>query len=671
MDKNQAKERIERLKREILHHDYRYYSLDEPEISDKEYDSLLHLLIELEEKYPQLKTSDSPTQRIGSRVLEKFNTARHKLKMFSLDNTYSIEELELWSERVKKGLGNRPVEYVAELKIDGASANLLYEDGKLPLGATRGDGSTGEDVTLNIKTIRDIPLSLKGDRIPSSLEIRGEVYMRINEFGKLNKEKEDIGEVIFANPRNAASGSLKLLDSNIVAKRHLSFFAHSLGACSQMEFKDQWEFLQMLKKWGVCINPQSKCFSSLEGVKKYCKLWQEQKNKLGYEIDGIVVKVNSFDQQKALGQTLKSPRWAVAYKFPAHQATTRVLGINVNVGRTGTITPVAVLEPVECGGVVIKHSTLHNFDEIERLDIKIGDKVLIERAGEVIPKVIKVVKSVRTGKEKQFLIPKACPACNEPIIKEKEEDVAYRCINPTCPAQLARAIEHFASRLAMDIEGMGEAVVEQLAQKGIVKNFADIYKLKSQDLSKLELFKEKKINNLLTAIEKSKKQSLSRLIYALGIRHVGEKCAFTLAQKFQDIDNLSGASLEDLKGIAEVGPVMADSIYSFFQRAKIKQLIGQLKASGLNMKEKVSRNISEITGKRVCFTGTLIKFSHQESERLARSFGAQIISSVSANLDILVAGDNPGSKFEKAKKLDVKIIDEKQFLNLIGEGEKK
>lgn len=671
MDKAQAKERIEKLKREILHHDYLYYSMDEPEISDKEYDSLVDELDKLEEEHPELKTGDSPTQRIGAKVLAKFSTARHRVKMLSLDNTYSIEELELWSERVRKGLGNRPVEYVAELKIDGASANLLYEAGQFRLGATRGDGSTGEDVTLNIKTIRDIPLKLKDEGLPDFLEIRGEVYMRINEFKKLNKEKEDIGEVVFANPRNAASGSLKLLDSGLVAKRHLSFFAHSLGASSQVKFKDQWEFLQTLKKWGMSTNQESKRFSSLDGVKKYCKFWQEQKNKLDYEIDGIVVKVNSFDQQKALGQTLKSPRWAVAYKFPAHQATTKVLDISVNVGRTGTITPVAVLEPVECGGVVIRHSTLHNFDEIKRLGLKIGDKVLIERAGEVIPKVIKVIKGVRTGNERQFLIPKACPACKEPIIKEKEEDVAYRCINPVCPAQLARSIEHFASRLAMDIEGMGESAVEQLVEKKIVKSFADIYKLKAGDLSKLELFKEKKINNLLMAIETSKKQPLSRLIFALGIRHVGEKCAFTLAQKFQSMGNLMQARFEDLRQIPEVGPVMAESIYSFFQRVKIKQLVGQLKAAGLNMEEKVSKKVSDITGKLVCFTGTLTKFSRQEAERLARSFGAQVLSGVSANLDILVAGENPGSKFNKANKLGVKIIDEKQFLHLIGEGEKK
>lgn len=671
MDNRQAKQRIEKLRQEILHHDRLYFDLDQPEISDKEYDLLMHELISLEEKFPQFKAIDSPTQRVGGSVLDRFNTVRHKVKMFSLDNTYSIEELMQWAQRVQKGIGNRAVEYVGELKIDGVSANLLYENGSLAMGATRGDGQTGEDITSNIKTIRDIPLVLKGEGIPDFLEIRGEVYMQTKDFKELNKEKEEINEVPFANPRNAASGSLKLLDSRIVAKRRLSFFAHSLGALSPDRFKDQWEFLQTITQWGVRINPQSRKFSSLEQAIEYCKYWQEHRSSLPYEIDGIVIKINSFLEQRSLGQTLKSPRWAVAYKFPAHQATTRVMDINVNVGRTGTITPVAVLEPVECGGVVIRNSTLHNFDEIGRLGLKIGDKVLIERAGDVIPKVIKVIKSARNGKEKKFSIPKACPVCNEKIIKEKEEDVAYRCINPYCPAQLARAVEHFACRAAMDIEGMGEAVVEQLVAKGMVKNFSDIYKLDAKDLSKLDLFKERKISNLLAAIESSKKQPLSRLIFALGLRHVGEKAAFNLAQKFRKMDALMSASFQDLENLPEIGPVIADSIQSFFKSSKTKMVIRSLEAAGLNMQENVEIKQSAISGKNVVFTGTLTKFSRQEAERLARNLGANVSSSVSQNIDYLIKGDSPGSKLEKANKLSLKVIDEKEFLRLLGEGERE
>lgn len=658
------KKKIEDLRKKIRHHDYLYYVISQPEISDKEYDELLRKLQESEDKYPQYKSADSPTIRVSGGVLEGFATVKHRQKMVSLDNTYSIEELKDWDERVHKGLGkSESVEYVVELKIDGLSANLTYEKGKLAIGATRGDGETGEDVTSNIKTIRAIPLVFLGADTPDFIEIRGEVYMDRKEFEILNKEREEEGEVVFANPRNAASGSLKLLDTNVVAKRRLNFFAHSLGEHKGLDIKTQWEFLGRLKQWGVRANQHSKLCTDLEEVIRFCNSWQEKRERISYDIDGIVVKVNSLAQQKKIGFTLKSPRWAVAYKFPARQATTEVLRIIVNVGRTGVITPVAELKPVECAGVIIKHATLHNFDEIKRLDVKEGDRVLIERAGEVIPKIVKVVES--SGK-KPFRIPQDCPVCGGKVVKEKEEDVAYRCINSSCPAQLERSLLHFSSRSAMDIEGMGESVVKQLVQLGLVRNFADIYKLRKQDLFKLELFKDKKVDNLLSALEKSKSQPLSRLIFALGIRHVGEKAAFVLAQNFKTMDALAGAKHEDLDKIYEVGSVMARSIVDYFAQISTKKLIDELRKAGLNFKETIIEiKKTKLTGKTLVFTGELKDYSRVLAEGLVRQAGGSATSSVSKNTDFLVAGVNPGLKYDKAKKLGVKIINEKEFTRLI------
>lgn len=666
---SEIKKKIEDLRKKIRHHDYLYYVLSQPEISDKEYDSLMGKLKDLEDKYPQYKSEDSPTVRLSGGILEGFKTVRHRQKMLSLDNTYSFEELQDWEERVHKGLGSQKVEYVVELKIDGLSANITYKKGKLSIGATRGDGESGEDVTQNIKTIRAIPLVLLGKNVPDFIEIRGEVYMESKDFEILNKEREKAGEVLFVNPRNAAAGSLKLLDTNIVGKRRLNFFAHSLGEYKGSDIRGQWEFLGKLREWGMRTNPNSKLCKNLDEVINYCKIWQEKREKLTYDIDGMVVKVNSITQQKRLGFTLKSPRGQVAYKFPAHQATTQLLNITVQVGRTGVITPVAGLKPVECGGVVISRATLHNFDEIKRLGVKIGDRIVLERAGEVIPKIVKVVESVRTGKEKEFKIPKTCPVCGLGISKEKEEEVAYRCINPSCPAQIERGLIHFASREAMDIEGMGEAVVGQLVKEGLIKDFADIYSLKKEDLLKLELFKDKKSENLLEAIGKSKKQPLSRLIYSLGIRHVGEKTAYVLAQKFRTLDNLMKARPDDFDAIYEVGQVMAESIVKFFKQSSTQQLIRKLKDAGLNLQEKVTPiKKSPLTGKTVIFTGELRDFSRSQAENLVRQFGGNATSSVSKNTDFVVAGENPGSKYDKAKKLGIKIINEKEFSAIIRGG---
>jgi len=662
----QIQKRIENLRQKLRRYDHMYYVLSHPEISDKEYDELMQQLKSLEDKYPEYKSADSPTARVGGGILEGFKTVKHKQKMFSLDNTYSFEELREWEERVHKGLGSRKAEYVVELKIDGLSANLTYKNGELIIGATRGDGESGEDATANIKTIRAVPLVLIGKGPPDFIEIRGEVYMDREDLAALNKGRQNQGEVLFANPRNAAAGSLKLLDTAVVAKRRLSFFAHSLGEYGGVDILTQWGFLQSLKKWGLRVNPYSRLFNNLEEVIDYCQNWREKREKLAYDIDGMVIKVNSLAQQKRLGFTLKSPRWAVAYKFPAQQATTVLKNITVQVGRTGVITPVAELQPVECAGVLISRATLHNFDEIKRLGIKIGDRILIERAGEVIPKIVKVIASVRSGKEKQFQIPKRCSACGSRISKEKEKEVAYRCINPSCPAQLERGLMHFACRQAMDIEGMGESLVEQLVKNNLARDFADIYSLKKEGLLKLDLFKDKKADNLLMAIEKSKQKPLSRLIYGLGIRHVGEKAAYLLTKEFRTLDALLEAKKEDFDAIYEVGPVMAESIVNFFQQEPSRKLIKKIKAAGLNLQEYlVPIKKSILAGKSLVFTGELKDFTRSQAESIVRQLGGNATSSVSKNTYFVVAGENSGSKYDKAKSLGVKIINEQQFSRLI------
>jgi DNA ligase (NAD+) len=666
--KKQIKKKIDELRKRIISHNKRYYILNDPEISDKEYDNLIRNLKDLENKHPEFITADSPTQRVGSDILRAFKTVRHNQKMFSLDNTYSIEELQEWQERLYKSLGNDKVDYVVELKIDGVSANLIYKNGLLNVGVTRGDGEIGEDVTHNLETIRSIPLNLEAKDFPELVEIRGEVYMEKKHLDLLNKERIKDNELIFANPRNAAAGSLKLLDAKIVAKRHLNFFAHSLGYLKGRYFDSHWEFLKKVKTWGLRINPNIFLCSDLEKVIELCKEWEKKRDSLEYEIDGMVIKVNSLEQQRMLGETLKSPRWAVAYKFAAHQATTKLLDIAVQVGRTGVLTPVANLSPVECGGVTISRATLHNFDEIERLDIRIGDRVILERAGDVIPKVIKVVTSVRTGKEKKLRIPDICPECGSAVVKEKEEEVAYRCINPSCPVQLEKGLLHFASRAAMDIEGMGESVVEFLVNRGMVKKFSDIYYLKKEDLLELPLFKDKKANNLIEAIQRSKQRPLNRLLYGLGIRHVGEKAAYILAEIFKSLDKVIEAKADDFSSIYEIGEVMTGSIVEFFKQPKTKDLIVRLEKTGINTKQPKSEfSRSFLTGKVLVFTGELKELDRKEAEAVVRKFGGNTSSSVSKNTDFVVTGENPGSKFKRARSLGVKIIDEKEFIELTKE----
>ncbi|MDP2939378.1 MAG: NAD-dependent DNA ligase LigA [Candidatus Omnitrophota bacterium] len=669
MENKVAKKRIENIRQIIRRHDYNYYVLSQPEVSDREYDLLMQELLELEKRFPQFASLYSPTQRVGGQVQKGFKTVTHRTKMLSLDNTYSFEELRDWEKRLKKVLGHQENEFVAELKIDGVSASLIYEKGIFIQGATRGDGQTGEDIINNLKTLRSIPLKLMGSNHPDFLEVRGEIYMDIDAFNKLNKKRERKQEVLFANPRNAASGSLKLLDPKLTAERNLNCFIHSFGTKEAgCEFDTHWNFLETAKSWGLRINYHNKFCKDLKEAIDYCQKWQEKRKTLPYEVDGMVVKVNSLAKQRELGFTLRSPRWAVAYKFPAHQVTTKLLDIEVGVGRTGVLTPVAILEPVECGGVTISHSTLHNFDEIKRLDVRIGDRVVLERAGEVIPKIVKVVTTVRTGKEKAFKIPANCPECGSQITKEKEEEVAYRCINPSCPKQLEKSLIHFASRLAMDIEGMGEAVAQQLIKKKLVFDFAGIYFLKKEDLLKLELFADKKAQNLIAAIEKSKKQPLSRLLYALGIRHVGEKAAYVLAQRFLSLNKIQQAKKENFDKIPEIGLVMSESIYRFFHQPEIKELISKLIRVGINTLEpKVMRRNLALLNKAFVFTGELEKFSRSEASRIVQELGARVSSTISKNTDFVVAGENTGSKYTKARHLGIKIIGEKEFERMINE----
>ncbi|MEI7998068.1 MAG: NAD-dependent DNA ligase LigA [Candidatus Omnitrophota bacterium] len=663
MKPSQAQIEIKKLIQQIDEHNHRYYVLNQPSISDFEYDELLKELMVLEEEFPQYKLSTSPSQRVGAKVDGDLPSVTHLIKMLSLDNTYSIEEIKLWYERVLKGLDGYQPALMVEPKIDGVSCALTYRNGELVLGATRGDGSVGEDVTHNVKTIRSVPLRLKG-QVPALLEVRGEVYMDKKDFARLNDKRKDSGEEFFVNPRNAASGSLKLLDGRMAAQRHLKFFVHSFGVFEgQLSPESQWDFLQQCQEYGFAVAPSSRLCKNLDEVISCCQQMQDGRQDLGYDVDGLVIKVNDLKEQEQLGTTLKGPRWAVAYKFPAYQASTLVREILVQVGRTGVITPVAELEPVFCGGVTISRATLHNFDEIKRLNVNCGDRVLIERAGDVIPKIVKVTEKLSKG---SFAIPKTCPSCGARIVKEDLEQVAYLCMNPSCPKQLERGLLHFASRGAMDIEGLGEVVVAQLLNQGQFKNVADIYRLRKEDLLKLELFKDKKAQNLLQAILTSKSKSLSRLIYGFGIANIGVKAASVLAEHFGSMDALMEATQEQLRDIHEVGPVTALSIVDFFAQPQVKKLIDELKALGLNMNEVKQLKLGKLAGKKFVFTGELEALSRDEASRLVVAQGAEVMTSVSSVTDYVVAGVNPGSKYNKAVQLGIMILNEVEFKKMVG-----
>ncbi len=666
--KKDIKKKIEELRKEINRHNKKYYVDNKPEISDHEYDRLMDGLKKLEEAYPELVTSESPTQRVGGEIVKEFHTVGHKVPMLSIDNTYSPEEIMKFDERVKKNLEVDKLNYVAELKIDGVSISLLYENGVFIQGATRGDGFKGDDVTVNLKTIKSLPLKLdvkKGASMPELFEARGEVYLPAKVFLEINEEKETLGEELFANPRNAAAGSLKLLDSSLVARRHLDLWIYGVGYIKGSEFKTQFDALNFLKDSGFRVNPNIKKCGSIEEVIKYCNAWQDKRHGLEYDIDGMVIKVDSFSYQKALGQTSKSPRWMIAYKFPAERKETVLEDIIVQVGRTGALTPVAILKPIELAGTTVSRASLHNQDEIGRKGVKIGDHVLVEKAGEIIPQVVEVVKKKRNGSEKEFFMPKKCPVCGS-VVKRLKNEVALRCENISCPAQLKERIRHFASREALDIEGMGDAIVAQLVDNKLIKDYGDIYILKHEKVADLDRMADKSALNLINAIEKSKSNSLNRLVYGLGIRHVGVRSAWILASRFKSLDRLAKADIEELQGIDEIGPVMAESIFNFFRIGENKKIIEKLKHNGVNMQEKdVGSTPGNIEGKTFVVTGSLENFSRHQIEELIRRSGGNASSSVSKNTDYLIAGKDPGSKLDKAKQLGVKIINEKEFERLI------
>lgn len=665
-----AKQLIERLKVELRRHDRLYYVENSPEISDGEYDAMLKQLETLEKEHPALITADSPTQRVAGEPVGGFPVIEHRVRMLSMDNTYNHDELKEFDERVKKILGASACEYVVELKIDGVSVSLTYEDGVLACAATRGDGSKGDDITANIKTLGSVPLRLEnpGKRpLKGLLEVRGEVYMQLNDFRAINAAKERSGDELFANPRNAAAGSLKLLDPRIVAKRGLSIFMHGIGYFEGKMFVSQSELLQGLRELGLRVNPNFKVCGDIGDAIGFCELWHEKRRTLDYDIDGMVVKVNSFALQKRLGATSKSPRWMIAYKFPAERVSTRLMDIKVQVGRTGALTPVAVLEPVFVAGTTVTHASLHNEDEIERKDIRIGDTVIIEKAGEIIPQVVEALKSSRTGREKKFKMPAKCPACGG-ATKREEGEVAVRCENVFCPAQVKESVIHFASRTAMDIEGMGEALVDQLVDSGLIKDYGDIYMLKFDQVISLERMGEKSARNLIDAIEGSKCAPLNRLIYGLGIRHVGEHTADILARRFGSIDSLSGQKSADLVRIDEIGPVVAESIEEYFRNPVTMKVLGKLKSAGVDTSCKTQGKADDtLRGRTFVFTGELKNRSRADAEQLVRELGGNVSSGISRKTDFLVVGESPGSKYKKAEELGIKTIDEAGFENMIKE----
>jgi len=667
-DKETIKSKIEALRNEIRRHDKLYYVENKPAISDREYDSLMNKLKALESGNPEFITSDSPTQRVGGEPVKGFKAVAYKIPMLSIDNTYSEGELMEFDKRVRKGLGLDNVKYTVELKVDGLSVSLLYKRGRLSTGSTRGDGANGDDVTANIRTISSIPLVIaapKGIKVPELLEARGEVYMDIKEFERINREKEDSGEEPFANPRNAAAGSLKLLDSKLTAGRRLSVFIHGIGLYEGIDIKGQYEMLQYIKSLGLRVNPHMRLCGGIKDVISYCGVWQKKNSALGYEVDGMVVKVDSFTLQKKLGVTTKSPRWMIAYKFPAERKETKLLDIKVQVGRTGTLTPVAILEPVSISGSTVSRATLHNVDDINRKGLKIGDRVIIEKSGEVIPQVVRPLVEKRTGGERTFHMPSKCPACGSKAIKEAEE-VAIRCDNIRCPAQLKRRILHFASRQAMDIEGMGTAIADQIVDKGLVRDYADIYYLKFEEVASLDRMAEKSAENLIESIASSKARPLAKFIFALGIRHIGVHAADILAERFASIDAIRAGSIDELSAVDEMGPAMAKSVYAFFTDGETLEVLDKFKDAGIRFTEK-SRGIKgSLSGKSFVVTGTLEGYSRVGAEDVIKKMGGRVLAGVSRNTDFLIAGSSAGSKLDKAKGFGVKILNEKEFIKLLG-----
>jgi DNA ligase (NAD+) len=663
-----AKQEVEKLREEIRHHEYLYYVKDEPEVSDAAFDKLMNRLKEIEAAHPELVTADSPSVRVGGTPRDGFATVKHARPMLSLDNAFSFDALKDWDRRVREGTGKPVNEYIAEHKFDGLSISLQYEDGVLARGVTRGDGTTGEDVTPNVKTIRSIPLrvdsaTLKKVKLPGAFEVRGEVMMTKKAFEALNRQQEEIGGKIFVNPRNSAAGAVRVLDPSITAQRKLDFFAYYVYVNGQVPFAKHSYSLNALKALRFRASTDWQLCDGIDEVIAFCEEWDTKREKLPYETDGVVIKLNSTALQNELGFTSKAPRWAIAYKYAARQEQTVVNDIIVQVGRTGTLTPVAVLEPVLVGGVTVSRSTLHNMDEIDRLGVQIGDTVLIERAGEVIPHVLKVIKE---GKNRRpFRIPKKCPVCGSAIHKV-EGEVAYRCVNSACPAKLKESLRHYASRHAMNIDGLGDKIVDQLVEKRMVKDIADLYSLKTEDVAELERLGEKSAQNLMDELEGSKKQPLDRLIYALGIPFVGERTGQLLAEHFSSVEELEAATSEELENVPEVGPKVASSITEFFSEPANRNVVKKLNKAGIRpTAEKREIKSQKLVGKSFVFTGGLANRSREEAAELVQQHGGKISSSVSKKTDYVVVGTDPGSKYDKAKELGVTILTESEFEKLI------
>ena len=666
-----VKKRLEGLRRKIHYHNYRYYVLDEPEISDAEYDRLFQELEALERAYPELVTPDSPTQRIGAKPLEAFGTYEHSIPMLSLKSVTAEEEVRDFDDRVRRLLGSEAeIEYVVEPKIDGLAMELVYEQGVFTVGSTRGDGTTGENITSNLRTVKTIPLRIFSDAdvdaaAVSLLEVRGEVFIPLSKFKALNAALGAKSEKMFANPRNAAAGSVRQLDPKVTAARPLDFFAYGVGRAEGMDFSTQWEALDYLRRIGFRVSPLIRRFKDIDGIIHHHDKVKVERDDLDYEIDGIVVKVNSIAQQDALGAVSRSPRWAIAYKFPAREEFTRVNDIRVQVGRTGALTPVAILEPVQIAGVTVSRATLHNEDELRRKDVRIGDTVVVERAGDVIPEVVSVIKSKRSGKEREFRMPDRCPVCGSDVLKEGP---IVRCIGVACSAQLKEWIKHFVSLRALNVEGLGEKVIEQLVDRNLVSDAADLFFLTRQNLMRLERMGDKSARNILAALEKSKHTTFARLLHALGIRHVGEHTASLLADTFNDLDALRAADYKDLIKVPEIGPEAANSILLFFEQESTQQLLEKLERAGVEYEptevEGVEGAERILEGKTFVFTGR-ISMPREEAWSIVERLGGTVSSSVSKKTDYVVAGEDPGSKFEKAMKLGVAVIDEEAFKEMV------
>ncbi|RKQ34622.1 NAD-dependent DNA ligase LigA [Oceanobacillus halophilus] len=662
MDQKQAQERINELREILNQYSYEYYVLDKPSVPDSEYDAKLHELEKLEEQFPELITENSPTQRVGGEPLEAFEKVQHRVPMLSLGNAFNEQDLKDFARRASQGVDG-PVSFVCELKIDGLAVSLSYENGKFVRGATRGDGTIGEDITKNLKTIRSIPLTLKE---PETLEVRGEAFMPHQSFLKMNEERMAKEEEPFANPRNAAAGSLRQLDPKIAAKRNLDTFLYAVGEWQNNNISTHSGRLEKLKELGFKTNPEWKKCASIEEVMEFVEYWTNERPNLNYEIDGIVIKVDNLEQQEELGYTAKSPRWAIAYKFPAEEAMTKLNDIELSVGRTGVITPTAILDPVRIAGSTVQRATLHNEDLIREQDLRVGDTVVIKKAGDIIPKVVRVVEEKRTGEEKEFHMPDECPACGSEIVR-LEGEVALRCINPSCPAQLMEGLIHFVSRNAMNIDGLGEKVIIQLFQEELIHTMADLYRLEREELLQLERMGEKSVDNLLKAIEASKENSLERLLFGLGIRFIGAKAAKTLSMEFETMENLQKASYEELVAIDEIGEKMADAIVQYFEEEKVQDLLKELRELNINMdykgpkKAEQNNEDSVFAGKTVVLTGKMESYTRPQAKELIEALGGSVTGSVSKKTDILIAGEDAGSKYDKAQKLGVTIWDEQQL----------